>query len=49
MFKQYWCECGAEPKIQTGNEVKYCPVCGGYKTLHIRREDSNKNKVKTKG
>jgi DNA-directed RNA polymerase subunit RPC12/RpoP len=36
---RYWCEqCGAEPKIITGNEVKWCPCCGGYKTLNIYKD-----------
>jgi len=38
---EYYCECGAEPMISTGNKVKYCPSCGGYKTLHKRRNTNH--------
>jgi len=32
---EFWCgQCGAEPKIQTGNEIRFCPCCGGRGYLH---------------
>ena len=35
----YWCECGAEPEIFSGNKVKYCPICG-RQTLHRRIKET---------